>query len=146
MPKVVYTSAKGLVQETGSGISFDVLPYTSATTTITTTANNTGSLPGVYVITAGGVATVKMPTAASYPGGMFIFRNGDTNANVLTGSGEVAGTKVFAGVPGTSSLTLSTVGSQLTIPGVTGCSVTLISDGVNYQILAASGSYTIAGT
>ena len=50
MPKVVYTEAKGLVQEAGSGVSLETLPFGSIQT-VSTVANNTGSLPGVYEFT-----------------------------------------------------------------------------------------------
>ena len=138
MPKVVYTPARGLVQEGGSGFATSTFPFAPSVTAITTVANNTGSLPGVYTVAAGGVATVKMPLASAYPGGLFIFRNGDARANILTGSGEAAGTTVFT--DGTSR------GSRLTLAGVTGNSVALASDGVSYLVLSNSGSLTFAGT
>jgi hypothetical protein len=139
MPKVVYTPARGLVQEGGSGFETSTFPFAPSVTVITTVANNTGSLPGVYTVTAGGVATVKMPLASAYPGGLFIFRNGDNgNANILTGSGEAAGTTVFT--DGTSK------GSRLTLSAVVGSSVALASDGVNYLVMSNSGSLTFAGT
>lgn len=138
MPKVVYTPARGLVQEGGSGFETSTFPFAPSVTAITTVANNTGSLPGVYTIEAGGVATVKMPLASDYPGGLFIFRTVDANANILTGSGEAAGTTVFT--DGTSK------GSRLTLSAVAGSSVALASDGVNYLVMSNSGSLTFAGT
>jgi len=142
MPKVTYTTGKGLIQEAGSGVQFSTFPYTTTTTTITSAANNTGSLPGLYVVTAGAVATVELPRASTYPGGMFIFRNGDANANILTGSGEAAGTKVF--VLGNTAAGSVKNGGSLTLQGVAGASVALVSDGVNYIVMPGSGSVTIA--
>lgn len=138
MPKVVYTPARGLVQEGGSGFETSTFPFAPSVTAITTAANNTGSLPGVYTVTAGAAATVKMPLASDYPGGLFIFRTGDAYANILTGSGEAAGTTVFT--DGTSK------GSRLTLSAVAGSSVAFASDGVSYLVMSNSGSLTFAGT
>ena len=141
MPKVVYTEAKGLVQEAGSGVSLETLPFGSIQT-VSTVANNTGSLPGVYEFTnTGGVSTLKMPLASACPGGLYIFRNGTgvARANVLTGSGEAAGTKVF-----TNAID-SQIGSSLALNNIAGSSVALLSTGVSFLVLAASGSVTVSG-
>lgn len=139
MPKVKYTAAQGLVQETGRGVQLETLPY-SPVQTISTVANNTGSLPGVYEFTnTSGVSTLQMPLASSYPGGVYIFRNGTgvTRANILTGSGEAAGTKVFTnGVD-------AQIGSKITLNNVAGSSVALVSTGVSFLVLANSGSLTV---
>jgi hypothetical protein len=136
MPKVTYTSAKGLIQESGTGISFSELPYSPVQAK---TAAFTVSTPGVYTITAGGAVAVTMPLASAFPGGTFVFRNGDAYANFLTGSAETAGTKVFAQYPGTGA----TQGAKLTLTAATGNSVAVISDGKNYIVAAASGSFTV---
>lgn len=148
MPKVEYNSSQGLVQKAGSGIDFSTFPFTSKSTDITTIANNTGSLPGLYVLNAGAIATVKMPAATEYPGGMFIFRNGSSGgyANILTGSdSDSSGLKVFAAYPGTTA-NLNANGSKLTLATPVGSSVALVSDGNKFLVMAASGSFTIDGT
>ena len=145
MPKVTYDSARGLIQEAGSGIQLSTFPYTSTTTTVTTAQNNTGSLPGLYVLNAGATATFKMPLASEYPGGTFIFRNGSDGgyANVLTGSGEANGTKVF--VLGDPVAASAKNGSSLALQAVVGASVALVSDGVNYIVMPGSGSLAFSG-
>jgi hypothetical protein len=142
MPKVNYTAVKGLVQEAGAGVQLETLPF-SPIQTISTVANNTGSLPGVYEFTnTGAVSTLRMPLASSCPGGLFVFKNGTgvAQANVLTGSGEAAGTKVF-----TNGID-SQIGSSLVLNNIAGSSVALLSTGVSYLILASSGSVTVSGT
>jgi len=141
MPKITYNASQGLVQEAGSGIVFETLP---TVTVSAKTAAATIATPGVYTITAGGAVAMTMPLASSVPGGIFVFRNGDAYANFLTGSAETAGTKVFAGQPGTG--TQAAQGSKLTLPAVAGSSVSVLSDGTNFMVLGASGSYTISGT
>jgi len=140
MPKITYNASQGLVQEAGSGIVFESLP---TATVSAKTAAATIATPGVYTVTAGSAVGMTMPQASSVPGGLFIFRNGDANANFLTGSAGDAGVKVFAGQPGTGAQ--STQGSKLTLPAVAGSSVSVLCDGTNFMVLGASGSYTISG-
>lgn len=139
MPKVKYSASQGLVQETGSGVQLETLPY-SPIQTISTVANNTGSLPGVYNFTnTTGTTTLQMPLASAYPGGIYIFKNGAgvARSNVLTGSGEAAGTKVF------TNAVDSQIGSSLTLNNIAGSSVALISTGVSFLVLASSGSVSV---
>ena len=153
MPKITYDSARGLVQESGSGvvfnadsISFSTLP-TAAVQAVTTTS--TVTTPGVYTIsgsTGTGILTVALPTAASVPGGTFVFRSTSADPHVLTGSQESQGTKVFAGIPGSSVAGVAAQGSRLTLATVLGSSVSLISDGKSFLVTGLSGSCTIAGT
>lgn len=150
MPKVVYTSGKGLVQQKGSGVQFETLPF--STIQAQNVSSGSVTFPGVYTVSGGyGVGagnsyiSTVMPTAASVPGGFFTFRALSADAHIFTGSSETSGTKVFAGTPGASGA-LAGQGSQIRLPAVVGSSVTLVSDGVNYTVVAASGSYTISGT
>jgi hypothetical protein len=140
MPKVTYTSAKGLIQESGTGISFSELPYSPVQAQ---TATFTVSTPGVYTLTAGAIMTGTLPAAASYPGATFIFRNGDAFGNVLTGSAEAQGVKVF--VQGAVASANIYNGSKLQLQAVAGASVALVSDGKNYIVLPGSGSLTFSG-
>jgi len=141
MPKVVYTAAKGLVQEAGSGVSLESSPFSPVQAK---TATFTIGTPGVYTLTAGAIMTGTMPLASEFPGGVFVFRNGDAFANVLTGSAETAGVKVFKGVITGSEV--QSEGSKLALKAVAGASVALLSDGKNYLVMAGSGSLTFSGT
>jgi len=136
MPKVVYTSAKGLVQSAGSGITFESTP-SSAVQAIT--AAGAVTLPGVYAISSSfGALTVTMPLASAFPGGVYSFRNASVHAHILTGSTEALGTRVFAGA--TTGAAASSNGGKLTLSGQVGCSATMISDGANFCVMANSGT------
>jgi hypothetical protein len=58
----------------------------------------------------------------------------------LTGSGEAAGTRVFSNAVDAQN------GSKITLSAAVGSSVAVVSTGVNYLILASSGSLTVDGT
>jgi hypothetical protein len=135
MPKVIYTAAKGLVQEGGSGITFETGPTTSVQAKV---ADGTISSPGVYTISGSAAVTLTMPVAADVPGGIFVFRAESVHAHAVTGSLETPGTTVFTN--GTVN------GSKVALSAVLGNSVSLISDGKNFCVLANSGSLTISGT
>lgn len=146
MPKVVINNSQGLVQQTGSGfevdssISLSSLPTTSV---VAKSAVETIGSPGVYTLSSStGALTMVMPTAASVPGGTFVFRSTSAHAHALTGSQEVVGTKVFAGQAGA---TPDTHGSNLALASAEGSSVALISDGKSFLVMAASGSCVISG-
>ena len=150
MPKVTYDAARGLIQEAGSGIQFESNPFSPV-------QNITGNLaadvavgaPGIYRFASGFAHSASMPLASAYPGGVYVFRAGGNFVFALTGSAEAAGTTVFAGFPrADGTVALNGKGSKIALPAVSGggTSVTLMSDGVNYVVLAASGSYTISGT
>jgi hypothetical protein len=141
MPKVTYTESEGLYQSAGTGVQFETTPF-SPVQTINTTPT-TVDAPGVYLLSkADGNITVVMPTAASVPGGVFVFRQADAGPrqHVLTGSAEVGGKKVFCGQAGA---TPDTNGSRLQFPALQNSSVTLVSDGFSFALMAASGSMVI---
>lgn len=145
MPKVTVTDAKGLVQSKGSGIQLQSTPY--ATVQTQNTSSGSISAPGVYTISssiAAGPLETGMPLASAFPGGVFVFRNLSADANFLTGSAEASGTKVFKGVITGSEVQAQ--GSKLALASGIGNSVTLISDGKNYCVLANSGSLSFSGT
>ena len=134
MPKIVYTSAQGLVQQAGSGVTFENFPAIG--TTIALVTAQTASLPGIYTISGTAAANVTLPQASVHPGGVFVFRSLSPYAHFITGS-ETAPKRVFNdGV---------NAGSRLTLENVVGASVALQSDGVNYIVMAGSGSLTYAG-
>jgi hypothetical protein len=141
MPKVVYTSGKGLIQQGGSGLQFSELPFSPVQAR---TATFTVSTPGVYTMTAGAVMTGTMPLASAYPGARFVFRNGDAYANVLTASAEAAGTKAF--VLGNVAAGSAQNGSKIVLQAVAGASVALVSDGANFIVMPGSGSIAFSGT
>ena len=144
MPKVVYTPGKGLFQQAGSGIQLQTTPYATVQTQNTSSGSITN--PGVYTISssiAAGPLETIMPLASSFPGGVFVFRNLSADANFLTGSAEAGGTKVFKGVVTGSELQAQ--GSRLALAAGIGNSVSLISDGKNYLVMANSGTLSITG-
>lgn len=135
--KVTITSEKGLVQDSaGSGFEVDQMPTSAVKAK---TDSFTASVPGVYTITAGAAVTGTLPAASSVPGGIFTFRNGDANANCLTGSAADAGASVFRFVT-----VAPTLGGKFNLPASTGASVSLISNGLHYTVMAGSG--TLSGT
>lgn len=151
MPKVTYTAAQGLVQSAGSGISFtvgssglslDSLPFSPVQAN---SANVTIAQPGVYTLSSsnGTPVTGTMPRASAVPGGLFVFRNLSADTNLITGSAELGGTRVFKSVI-TGSET-QTVGSKLQLAATIGNSVALLSDGKNFLILNSSGTLTFSG-
>ena len=81
------------------------------------------------------VVTVEMPLASNKAGTVYVIRSLTSASHVLTGS-EASGYPVFTN--GTS------IGSALIFPPTGSSSVTLICDGVNYCVLAKSGSFTFA--
>jgi len=138
MPKVTYTSAKGLVEEAGSGITFESTPSSAVQAIIST--NVTASLPGIYTISGSSALTVTMPLASAYPGGVYSFRNASVHAHILTGSTETAGVRVFAGV--STGAVAHSNGAKLTFTALAGCGATMISDGANFCVMANSGTLT----
>jgi hypothetical protein len=144
MPKVVYDAARGLVQETGSGVVFTTdsivfssLP-TSAVQAITTNAA-TITAPGVYTVAGAGVLTTFVPAPSSIPGGTVIVRSLSSHAHALTGSAAVAGLNIFRSSP---LVTANVVGQKFTFAATAGETVTLISDGLAFCVAAGSGSIT----
>lgn len=130
MPKVTYTPAKGLLQEAGSGITLTVLP--SAVVQVQNASSGSLPYPGVYTVSGTNVVTSVLPNAASFPGGLFVIRSLSAKAHAVTGS--QAG-NIFT--DGTS------VGKNIALNPLVGSSVSLLSDGLSYHLLANSGSLTI---
>jgi len=150
MPKIVYNPSQGLVTQGGSGVEFNsdsvIFSATPTTTVRSITSDTTVAAAGVYTLTASqGVLTTVLPLASAIPGGQLIFRSASPSAHILTGSQESVGTKVIAGIPGSSVAGVSAQGSRLTLPGVVGSSVSLVSDGASFMVVGLSGSCTIAG-
>ena len=161
MPKVVYNQSQGLVQQTGSGFEVNTDTFTVNTSQLSLTSlpfspvrNITGNQnaadvavasPGAYAFASAFAHSASLPLASAFPGATFVFRAGGAYAFALTGSAEAGGTRVFAGTPGIVGGTLAARGSKLTLPDVANSSVVLVSDGANYVVMGASGSYSITG-
>jgi hypothetical protein len=152
MPKIIVNNSQGLVQTEGSGVEFNSSVTLNSSVTMSAlptavitfkTDPSTITSPGVYDFNYDVPGTWIMPLASSVPGGIFVFRTSDGSGHHLTGSQEASGTKVFAGMPGS---TPENNGSKLTLATGTNRSVALISDGVSFLVMASSGSCSISGT
>lgn len=139
MPKVTITST-GLNQtKEGSGLEITAALTQSPKYDVTAlTAATTLTKGGVYTIAGSGALALTLPLAADVPGSVFTVRAASAHAHFLTGSAEAGGTKALT--DGTSS------GSKLALAAAVGNSVTLISDGKNFCVMANSGSLTLSGT
>jgi len=147
MPKVVYTATQGLVQQSGTGVQFESMPVSPIQSK--TAVSGSVSSPGSYTLSGTLANQVVMPLASAVPGGVFVFRSTSADAHYLTGTLEANGTLVFAGVAtggASPSPTFNGHGSKLALPAVLGSSVSLISDGKSFCVMASSGSYQISGT
>lgn len=146
MAKITISSVYGIKEEaSGTGVQFDSpltnMPSSTVQNLTTTTTLTAG---GVYVASSSsGAVTYVMPLASAVPGATFVFRSSSAHAHALTGSQEPNGTLSFVGNVGGVP---SNVGSNLALEAVQGSSVVLISDGLKFLVMAASGSCTISGT
>ncbi len=147
MAKVTFSDAVGVkVEKDGSGVVFENAATQSSSPKLniqSITSATTLTLGGVYTIAGGSAITVTMPLASSVPGSTFIFRSASAHAHILTGSQETAGTKVFAGMFGSTGV--NGQGSSLALNSTLGSSVALVSDGASFLLQALSGSCTISG-
>ena len=146
MPKVKITDAKGLVQESGTGLQVDgdsVFNGGSRLGVTALTGNSTLTRGGVFTLSMGSAITTTLPAASSVAGSVFVFRNLTAQAHILTGSDS--GVASFNGLQtATGSVRYESRG-KVTLGAVIGNSITLLSDGRAYQVLATSGSHTFAG-
>ena len=138
MPKVTYTAEQGLVQSAGSGVSFtvgtggfalDALP-TTAVQAQTTTA--TVSTPGVYTMSGTSAQKLILVAPSAVPGGVFTLRNASAKQHIMSGTG------------GTNFTDGTSKGGQIALATAVGNSVTVISDGLNYCVMASSGTLTLS--
>lgn len=155
--------SRGLVDDGSSNLTVDgalnvggsvqgVLPGKQNTvSTISNGATTTLTNPGYYLYDGGSTGvvsscTASLPSAASYPGAMFMFApvTATSGGCLLTGS-AVAQNVVFSAVTGTFGLPQSSLnkGTKLTL-GNSGSFVTLQSTGYNWIHVASSGSVTIS--
>lgn len=134
-----FSSGEGLTVSVSASfdgtVEMDRMPYT----VVSALTDPSGSMifPGVY--TAGHTAPsgYYLPAPSTVPGGVFTFRSTTAFAHWLTSSVDSFGKFMTDGTG---------AGSQLTIANTIGSSVTLISDGNKFCVMARSGSITFAGT
>lgn len=133
-------NSKGVEVVAGNGAAIDYdstnagftpFPQASATA-ITASGALTGA--GVFTISGSAVLTVTLPAAASSVGMLATFRCASVHAHILSASAEA----------GTNICSTTAHGSKLTLASPVGSAATLLCDGVSWQILAASGTYTLA--
>lgn len=146
MAKITISNVFGIKEEaTGEGLQIDA-PLTTlpAATVQSLTTTQTLTAGGVYTASSSaGAVTYVMPLASAVPGATFVFRSASAHAHALTGSQAANGTLSFAGNVGALP---SNEGSKLALAATQGSSVALISDGLKFLVLAASGSCVISGT
>jgi hypothetical protein len=128
------------VERNSSNKGFSPFPADSVAAQTANATLDAGSCGLNTVSGSAGAITLVLPLAANVPGAKFVFRTTSADAHILTGSQEVAGTKVFA------VLGAATLGSKLTMPAVVGSSVVVESDGLHYIVNALSGVVTVNGT
>ena len=166
MPKIKVTDNKGLVQETVTGVDIESKFKKSVSYDVTDlTANTTLSRGGVYTFTSTATITGTLPAASTVPGSLWVFRTvSHDQSHCLTGSGmdEAPGAiggdgKLFCqnptGLSGSRAQGATdalahpkTSGGELKLSASAGCAVSLMCDGFQYQVLAASGTLTFVDT
>jgi hypothetical protein len=128
----------------GTGLTVSVpatFTYLPETTVQTVAASGSITYPGVYTISNPTEAGVFLPSPATIPGGVVVFRSLGTagKQHFLTGSASDALGKFLTNGTG--------AGSKLTIGSGVGHSVSLISDGLSFCVIAVSGTApAFAGT
>jgi hypothetical protein len=153
MAKVVLGGNKGVQVSGGRGTqvvseprNIGISPYRMWTATMTANTQLSEGDCGVWVLSGStGTAriTATLPSASLAPGCMYIFRVGSADAHVITASLEanLAANICFlsGAVVGTAS-SFRRDGSKITLPNISGSSVALMCDGVNWNIIGGSGS------
>lgn len=120
MPKVVYTSAKGLVQQAGSGIALsgnELVGQLSRVYTATTALNTSDSGAELLVSSSTGAVTVTLPTTLTN-GWTATFFASSVHAHVVNGGATKMEGVVFDNTNG-STLARNAF--------VTGSSITLVN-------------------
>jgi len=138
---VDFSSGTGLTVSVASTFAGTVSMAATPTTTVQALAASASiTSPGVYSLGNVTPSGYTLPTPASVPGGVFSFRITTAQAHFLTGSAADTLGKFLTDGSG--------AGSRLTFASpVVGNSLTLISDGSSFCVMARSGSAgTFAGT
>jgi hypothetical protein len=126
---------------TGASLTVSVpatFTYLPETTVQTIEASGSITHPGVYTISNPTEAGVFLPNPSTMPGGVVVFRSLGTagKQHFLTGSAADTLGKFMTN----GSVTNGANGSRLTIGSGVGHSVSLISDGLSFCVLAVSGT------
>ena len=122
---------------TGASLTVSVpatFTYLPETTVQTIAASGSITHPGVYTISNPTEAGVFLPNPSTIPGGVVVFRSlgAAGKQHFLTGSASDTLGKFLTNGTG--------AGSKLTIGSGVGHSVSLISDGLSFCVLAVSGT------
>jgi len=117
-------------------------PYKQSGTSLAITGTYT-LLPsdvGVTTVSGNNSITLTAPLAANCAGASFIIRSLSNQAHIITGSQEVASTRVFK-LMGFDGYGISgSAGSRITLKAGVGESVGFTSDGVNFLIFCATSA------
>jgi hypothetical protein len=137
MPKVVYTAAKGLVQEAGSGLDIAGELRGTKKEVISGTATLALADSGaVLAPTAGSAQTFTLPAVATAAGFHVTFHAGSAQAHVINGGGSKIQGTIFDNTNGTT-LARNAVSNRSSItlanPAV-GDYLTIVGDGTNYYV------------
>ena len=132
---VDYAAGSGLTVTSDAAFSGSVAMVTTPTSPLQAlTASGSVTQPGVYTLNNTTAAGYYLPTPASVPGGVFIFRSLGTagQRHFLTGAvADDLGVFITNGTTG---------GSKVTLGGAVGSSAIFVSDGRNFLQTAYSGS------
>lgn len=118
----------------GGGRNKGLGPRLSNAGTLSEDATIGSEAGGAFVLSSSVPISASLPSAGTSAGSMYTFRVASEHAHFLTGSSD----SLTAFTDGTSQ------GASLTLSAVVGSSVAIISDGLNFLVLANSGSVTIA--
>lgn len=143
MPKVVYTAAKGLVQEAGSGFNITGAASVSGNFTgskkevkAVTVALTIADSGCVLAPTAGSAQTFTLPAVGTAAGFHVTFHAGSAAAHVIAGGGGKIQGAIFDNTNG--SLFVRNVVSNATsitlVNPLVGDYLSIVGDGTNYYV------------
>ena len=142
--KVRYTNEKGLFHEGGEGVVLKSFPSHIASGSVkVVSSNQTLTVPGVYSTSGGRTLTLPEPT--SCPGGMFIIQQTDASATTVNPSQNCTLISTFGDAGHTAgSAQAAKCANSMASAGAANESCVLVSDGVNWQLSAFRGTWTIS--
>jgi len=145
----------GVVTKTGSGTKIShhqnnsglsPFPLRGITELTSNTTMTAGGNAGVNTMSGSAVAVVNgltgtMPAVSAALGSLYVVRATSAHNHCLSGSASDSGSQVFYM---SSSAGTPTRGSKLQLGGAVGDSVVLMGTGLNYLVLAHTGSVTLS--
>ena len=142
--KVRYTNEKGLFHEGGEGVVLKSFPSHVASGSVKViAANESLTVPGVYSVS--GNRTLTLPEPTSCPGGLFVVQQTDGNATTINPAQGCTLISTFADAGlSTGATRASKCANSLASAGVANESCVLVSDGINWQLVAFRGTWTIS--